>query len=120
MFSAVSLILLAYTNRFLAYASIIRNLYSEYQKNKNFILIDQIKNLKKRLQLIRMMQILGVSSLFLSMLSMLLIYLQQQLLGGYAFILGLLSMIGSLGISIWEIQISVRALNLHLKNMDKS
>ena len=119
MFSAVSLILLAYTNRFLAYASIIRNLYADYQKNKDFILVDQIKNLKKRLQLIRLMQILGVSSLFLSMLSMLLIYIQQDLLGGYAFIFGLLSMIGSLGISIWEIQISVKALDLHLKNMDK-
>lgn len=119
MFSAVSLILLAYTNRFLAYASIIRNLYAEYQKNKNFVLIDQIKNLKKRLHFIRLMQILGVSSLFLSMLSMLLIYINKNQLGGYAFVLGLLCMIGSLGISIWEIQISVKALDLHLKDMEK-
>ncbi|MBI9068029.1 MAG: DUF2721 domain-containing protein [Salinivirgaceae bacterium] len=118
MFSAVSLILLAYTNRFLAYASIIRNLYAEYQKNKDFILIDQIKNLKKRLKLIRLMQILGVLSLFFSMFSILLLYMELNLLGGYAFVLGLLSMIGSLVISVWEIQISVRALDLHLKGME--
>lgn len=118
MFSAVSLILLAYTNRFLAYASIIRNLYSEYKTNKDFVLIDQIKNLKKRLKLIRWMQILGVLSLFFSMISMLLLYMNLNILGGYAFVLGLLCMIGSLIISVWEIQISVKALDLHLKGME--
>lgn len=119
MFSAVSLILLAYTNRFLAYASIIRNLYAEYKNNKDFILIDQIKNLKKRLKLIRLMQLFGVVSLFLSMASMLLLYIQISVLGGYVFVLGLLSMIASLGVSVWEIHISVKALDMHLKDMEK-
>lgn len=119
MFSAVSLILLAYTNRFLAYASIVRNLYAEYQKNRDFVLIDQIKNLRKRLLLIRLMQILGVSSLFLSMLSMLFLYLQLDVFGGWSFVLGLLSMIASLGVSVWEIVISTRSLDLHLKGMEE-
>jgi hypothetical protein len=118
LFSAVSLILLAYTNRFLAYAQIVRNLYTEYQKNKSYILIDQIKNLRKRLNLIRWMQILGVVSLFLSMLSMLFLYMDWNLVGAYTFGLGLLSMIASLVISVWEIQISVVALNLHLRGME--
>jgi len=118
LFSAVSLILLAYTNRFLAYAQIVRNLYAEYNKNKNYVLIDQIKNLRKRLNLIRWMQILGVVSLFLSMGSMLFLYIGFYTLGAYAFGFGLLSMIGSLAISVWEIQISVVALNLHLKGME--
>ncbi len=118
LFSAVSLILLAYTNRFLAYAQIVRNLYAEYKTNKDYVLIDQIKNLRKRLNLIRWMQILGVVSLFLSMGSMLFLYVNLGSLGTYTFGLGLLSMIGSLAISIWEIQISVVALNLHLNGME--
>ncbi len=118
MFSAVSLILLAYTNRFLAYAQIVRNLYSEFKINKDSILIDQIKNLRRRLHMIRSMQIFGVSSLFLSMGSMLFLYLDMSLLGGISFGAGILSMIISLAISLWEIQISVKALDLHLKDME--
>jgi len=118
MFSAVSLILLAYTNRFLAYAQIVRNLYSEFKINKDSILIDQIKNLRRRLHMIRSMQIFGVSSLFLSMGSMLFLYLNMSLLGGISFGAGILSMIISLAISLWEIQISVKALDLHLKDME--
>ncbi len=118
MFSAVSLILLAYTNRFLAYAQIVRNLYAEFKKNEDAVLIDQIKNLRRRLHMIRSMQIFGVTSLFLSMASMLLLYLNMNLLGGIAFGTGLISMIISLVISLLEIQISVKALDLHLKGME--
>ena len=118
MFSAVSLILLAYTNRFLAYAQIVRNLYAEFKKNEDAVLIDQIKNLRRRLYMIRSMQIFGVSSLFLSMASMLLLYLNMNLLGGIAFGTGLISMIISLVISLLEIQISIKALDLHLKGME--
>jgi len=118
MFSAVSLILLAYTNRFLAYAQIVRNLYAEFKKNEDTVLIDQIKNLRRRLHMIRSMQIFGVTSLFLSMASMLFLYLDMNLLGGIAFGTGLISMIISLAISLLEIQISVKALDLHLKGME--
>lgn len=118
MFSAVSLILLAYTNRFLAYAQIVRNLYADFQKNKDILLINQIKNLRKRLYLIRAMQIFGVASLFLSMASMLFLYFNLDTLGGIAFALGLILMILSLSVSLWEIQISIKALDLHLKNME--
>ena len=118
MFSAVSLILLAYTNRFLAYAQIVRNLYAEFKKNRDTVLIDQIKNLRRRLHMIRSMQIFGVSSLFLSMASMLLLYYNMNTLGGLAFTVGLISMIISLSISLWEIQISIKALDLHLKDME--
>ncbi len=119
LFSAVSLILLAYTNRFLGYAQIIRNLYAEYKKNKDCVLIDQIKNLRKRLYMIRTMQILGVLSLFFSMASMLFLYFDFNLLGAYVFAIGLICMIVSLAVSIWEIQISVQALDLHLKGMEE-
>ncbi len=118
MFSAVSLILLAYTNRFLAYAQIVRNLYAEFKKNKDVVLVHQIKNLRKRLYLIRAMQMFGVISLFLSMASMLLLYLNFRFLGGISFSVGLIFMILSLAVSLWEIQISIKALDLHLTDME--
>ncbi|MDA3818643.1 MAG: DUF2721 domain-containing protein, partial [Prolixibacteraceae bacterium] len=63
LFSAVSLILLAYTNRFLGYAQVVRNLYERFKENPDNILLAQIKNLRKRMYLTRAMQLLGVLSL---------------------------------------------------------
>ncbi|MAB47616.1 MAG: hypothetical protein CMC05_03195, partial [Flavobacteriaceae bacterium] len=70
LFSAISLIMLAYTNRFLAYAAIIRNLSDKYLERKEAVLMRQINNLKLRLNLTRWMQILGISSLLLCVLTM--------------------------------------------------
>ncbi len=118
MFSAISLILLAYTNRFLSYAQVVRNLYAEYQKNKDVLIKNQINNLRKRLSLIKIMQLSGVLSLFLSMASMLFIYFQLNFAGQICFVLGMIAMIFSLLVSIREIQISIDALDMHLKNME--
>jgi hypothetical protein len=119
LFSAVSLILLAYTNRFLAYAQLIRNLYDKFKENPDVVIKAQIDNLRKRLHLTRTMQILGVLSLFFCVISLSLIYIGQNILASWAFGAGLLLLIISLGYSAWEINISVKALNLHLKNMEK-
>lgn len=119
LFSAVSLILLAYTNRFMGYAQLVRNLYEKFKENPNAVLLAQIKNLRKRLYLTRTMQILGVLSLFFCVGSMFLIYVQLLDAASWVFGIGLLLLIVSLGISAWEIQISVRALELHLKDMEK-
>lgn len=118
LFSAVSLILLAYTNRFLSYAQVIRQLYDKYQVNPEKVLVEQIEMLRKRLHLIRTMQLLGIWSLFLCVASMLLLYIGLQQIAVIAFGIGLFLMIASLSFSIWEIQISVKALDLHLRNME--
>jgi hypothetical protein len=118
LFSAISLILLAYTNRFLGYASLIRDLYAKFQNNPNELLLGQIANLRKRLYLTKNMQILGVSSLFLCVFTMFLIFTGNQVLAMWMFGVALLLLIASLGLSIWEIQISVKALDLHLSNME--
>ncbi|MBN2264156.1 MAG: DUF2721 domain-containing protein [Prolixibacteraceae bacterium] len=119
LFSAVSLILLAYTNRFLGYAQLVRNLYEKFTQNPDAVLLAQIKNLRKRLYLTKFMQILGVLSLFFCVGSMFLIYIDLMISASWVFGIGLLLLIVSLGISVWEIQISVKALDLHLKNMEK-
>ena len=120
LFSAISLIMLAYTNRFLAYAAIIRNLHDKYQQNKDTILIAQIKNIKQRLYLTRSMQIFGISSLLLCVLTMFLIYIQQNTIAVWVFGLALVLLIVSLSLLIIEIQISVKALEHHISDIESN
>lgn len=117
LFSATSLILLAYTNRFLTIASIVRELKKTYDKEEDKSILLEIKNLNLRLTLIRNMQLYGVLCLFLSVFAMLLLFLEQQLFSIYLFGLSLLSLLISLGISFWEISISINALRLHLSDL---
>ena len=117
LFSATSLILLAYTNRFMTIAQIIRSLKKNYDEEHNNNILFQIKNLNLRLSLIRYMQLFGVLSLFLSVFAMLLLFLNQQLTGVYIFGLSMLALLISLGISFWEISISVTALRVHLSDL---
>lgn len=120
LFSAISLLMLAFTNRFLALAALVRNLHALYKEKPNEVLIGQIRNLKTRLNLIRWMQICGITSLLLCVFSMLLIYVGWLGAAELVFGLGLVLMILSLALSIWEIQISVDALNLHLGDIHEA
>ena len=117
LFSAISLILLAYTNRFLAYANVVRSLKDKYQQSGNPQDIEQIKNLRKRLSLTQSMQILGIASLLLCVVAMFSIYINLPELAIYLFGSALVLLAASLGVRIWEINISVKALDIHLKDM---
>jgi peptidoglycan/LPS O-acetylase OafA/YrhL len=119
LFSAISLIMLAYTNRFLAYASLVRSLHARYMEHKNKVLLWQIKNLRQRLALTRGMQVLGISSLLLCVATMFFLYIGTATLAEVVFGIALLLLIGSLTLLIWEIQISTRALDLHLGDMEE-
>lgn len=120
LFPAISLLLLAYTNRFLAIASLIRKLHSDYQENHDKLIIGQIDNLRKRVILIRNMQALGISSLFLCVLCMFLIFAGEYFIGKVVFGISLLLLLASLGLSVREIQISVHALNIQLSDLEAS
>ena len=111
LFTAISLLLLAYTNRFLTLATIIRN-FSKEEADDNTQA--QIKNLRLRIQLIKRMQIAGVGSFFLCVVSMLAIYLTYQQVGNWVFAASLVSLLYSLWMSVREILISVEALDVHL------
>lgn len=117
LFSATSLILLAYTNRFLTIAQIVRGLKKTYDEKENKSILLEIKNLNLRLTLIRYMQLFGVMSLFLSVFGMLVLFLEWQIVGIYIFGASLLCLLISLGISFWEISISVTALRVHLSDL---
>lgn len=120
LFSAISLIMLAYTNRFLAYAAVIRNLKDKYLQRPEASIIRQINNLKLRLNLTRYMQILGISSLLLCVLTMFLIYVNYYILALWIFGFALVLLIMSLAFLIWEIQISSRALQHHLSDIEEN
>ncbi|MBN2714641.1 MAG: DUF2721 domain-containing protein [Deltaproteobacteria bacterium] len=117
LFSAISLLMLAYTNRFLAYAALVRGLHDRYQERKETRLLVQIQNLRLRLKLIRAMQIAGITSLLLCVVTMFLVYVQVQHVAEFVFGIALLLLILSLGILIWEIQISVNALDAQLNDL---
>jgi hypothetical protein len=117
LFSATSLILLAYTNRFLTIAQIVRSLKKNYDQDHTKSILIEIKNLNQRITLIRYMQLFGVLCLFLSVSAMFLLFLNYETTGIYVFGMSLLSLLISLGISFWEISISVNALRVHLKDL---
>ncbi|MFT5754546.1 MAG: hypothetical protein ACI9FW_000455 [Flavobacterium sp.] len=117
LFSATSLILLAYTNRFLTIAQIVRGLKKTYDQEHNKSILLEIKNLNLRLTLIRYMQLFGVMCLFLSVFAMLLLFVEQQMIGIYLFGVSMLSLLISLALSFWEISISVNALRVHLSDL---
>ena len=117
LFSATSLILLAYTNRFLTIAGIVRGLKVSYEQHRTKSILGEIKNLNLRLTLIRHMQMYGVLSLFFSVFAMALLFTGQQTWGAYVFGLSLLLLLASLAVSFWEISISVKALRIHLSDL---
>lgn len=104
---------------FLSYAQLVRQLRDRYMENPTDITVAQIENLRKRLNLTRTMQGLGIASLFFCVVSMFLIYIGLQLLSVYVFGLALILLIASLGVSFREIQISTRSLEIYLGAMEK-
>lgn len=120
LFPAISLLLLAYTNRFLALASLVRKLHDEYQQGKeNHILVQQIRSLRFRLRLVRYMQALGVFSFVCAVCTMYAIYMEWAQVSRFIFASGLLSLLASLVISLVEITQSTKALELELSDIEE-
>ena len=118
LFSAVSLIMLAYTNRFLSYAQLVRNLKDKFVTDRSEVTAAQIANLRKRLNLTRSMQILGITSLFCCVVSMFFCFISLRITAIIIFGIALLLLISSLGLSIRELVISTKALEIHLNDLE--
>jgi hypothetical protein len=119
LFPTVSLLMLAYTNRFLTLASIIRNLHARYKDDDDENLLGQIANLRYRVYLIRNMQIAGVLSLLFCVISMFALFAGWVAGGQWSFAIALILMIVSMLISLRELMISVGALDLLLKELEE-
>ena len=116
LFSAISLLMLAYTNRFLTIANLIRELYTKYQENPSEVIYGQLVNLRRRMRIIRNMQVFGALSFLLSVMSLLFMLIEQNNLAQWSFGLSVILLMISLTLLIVELQISVNALNIQLKD----
>jgi hypothetical protein len=117
LFPALSLLLLAYTNRFLTLAGLIRDLHARYLARPEPKILGQLNNLQRRMVIIRNMQALGIASLFFCVFSMFLLFADLLLAGEIVFGTALLLMMASLALSFREIQISIDALNLQVSDL---
>jgi len=118
LFPAISLLLLAYTNRFMGLASVIRGLHQQINETNQELIARQIINLRLRIKLIIGMQILGVLSISFCVAAMFLLFLQLGELGQLTFIISLVLMMSSLVVSLYELIISGHALNIELEDID--
>jgi len=117
LFSAISLLLLAYTNRFLAIANLVRQFISLYRARPDEQLLKQIKHFKLRLQLIKYTQALGVSSFILCVVSMFLVMFASHGVAEAVFVCSLAVLVASLLASLVEVMISIDALNIELDSI---
>ncbi|TNE68582.1 DUF2721 domain-containing protein [bacterium] len=119
LFPAISLLLLAYTNRFLTISNLIRTLHAKYKTDPAEQYLNQIKNLRIRVHLIKNMQLLGISSLLLSVICMLSLFMGWIIAGKWLLAISLTLLAVSLGFTIREVQISGHALEIQLSDMDQ-
>ncbi len=118
LFPAISLLLLAYTNRFLTLAQVIRQLHPGKSGPVTELALRQLGGLKRRIGLIKLMQGFGVLSFLLCALSMFVLFIELQTAGKVLFGLSLLALAVSLLVSLWEVLVSTEALNIVLGDME--
>ena len=120
LFPAISLLMLAYTNRFLAISNLIRNLHDKYKKEpEEKHIVQQIRNLRARIRLIRSMQASGIVSFLLCMVCMFCIFMQWNEAAFIIFAISIVALVISLLLSLTEITLSMRALELELSDMEE-
>ncbi len=117
LFPAISLLMLAYTNRFLAISSIIRQLHSSHRHDPNESILRQLDNLRRRVWLIRWMQAAGVVSLLICIVSMGAFAFNEPLAAFLLFIISLMLMMVSLILCLIEVMVSDAALNVLLADI---
>jgi hypothetical protein len=118
LFPAITLLMLAYTNRFLALSSLVRKLHDEYNREEDQILKRQIRSLRSRISLIRNMQATGVLSFLLCIICIYLIFKNYQEAAQVVFAASLLSLLLSLIFSLMEIFRSTKAIDIELSDME--
>ena len=120
LFPAISLLLLAYTNRFVVLTNVIRQLSNSTEENAELQVLvrRQMDNLRLRIQVIRRMQAFGVLSFVLCTLSMFALLMQWSITGQLLFANSLILLVISLLFSFYEVNISTEAINIELEKFD--
>ncbi len=118
LFPTMSLLLLAYTNRYVAISNRIRVLHAQYKEAKNQTILSQIKILKQRIQLIRDMQLAGITCMFFAAFTMFLVFVNIKMYATITFTISLLILMVSLSMSAYEIILSNKALYIQIKDLE--
>ncbi|MFS4466345.1 DUF2721 domain-containing protein [Maribacter sp. 2210JD10-5] len=118
LFPAISLTMLAYNARYLAIAALIRQLHRQYEETESQSVRLQVRKLKKRLAIIKQMQATAIFSFLLAVITMSLIYVELRFWANLVFGLSLLALMLSLILSFIEVQLSTKALEIQLKDME--
>lgn len=118
LFSTVSLLILAFNNRFISIAQLIRNLHEKHKNNNDDTLLPQIKKLRRRLSLIRDMQVIAISSLLLSVVTMLLLFYDLKKIANVTFAVSLLMLVTAMLLAVAELLVSTNALRIMLHDAE--
>lgn len=116
VFPALSVLMLAYTNKFIAISKRVRTLHSDHQLNPSPKIHSQIKVMLKRMSYIRNMQITALSGFSSNLLSIAFIFMGFNTIALIFFTLGLLLVLISLIICIIEIYTSTETMALLLED----
>lgn len=119
LFPAISLLFLSFTNRFLHLAALIRKLHDDWLERGDETLMAQIANLRRRLSLIRFMQLLGAISLVFCITAMLFVLAGWHWAALITFSIALVVMGASLISLVYEVWISGGALRILLKALEE-
>lgn len=119
LFPAISLTMLAYNARYLAIAALIRQLHQKYKETESATLELQVRQLRKRLSIIKNMQAVAIISFLLAVITMFLIYIESDIAANIVFGISLFALMISLTLSLIEVQLSTKALSIQLKDITK-
>lgn len=119
LFSAISLLILAYTNRFLAVAALVRQHINLYEKSNEENILKQINNFETRLKIIKYTQVFGVVSFLFCVVSMVLIFINRIFPAEIVFLSSLIALFVSLLLSLQEVFLSIGALNIELERIKR-
>ena len=120
LFPTISLLLLAYTNRYVAISNRIRILHSQYKTDSSKMILAQIKILKSRILLIRNMQLLGIASMFFAAFAMFLIFYSISEIAHVVFGVSLILILSSLAVCGIEVYLSNKALFIQIRDIEEN
>lgn len=115
LFPGISLLFLAYTNRYLALANIIRQLNKVIDEHYDDNREQQIRNLLVRVSLIRYMQLCGILAFICCIISMSSLLLEFESIGRIAFGGSMVFMLTSLLLAFAEVARSGDGLRIEIE-----
>ena len=121
LFPAIPLMMISFGNRYTSLASLIRKIHDEYvfEKHTPPEWKDQLNNLNDRIGVLKYSIMFGAFGFLFNMVTVFALYLDELFIARIIFGSCCLSVMISIIFFIREIQISTKALRLHISDMDQ-